>query len=573
MEAVNQSWLGKRSTGDVLLLANGLALVVLINLAASVYFFRLDLTEEKRYSIKEPTKDLLKQLDEEVYVEVFLEGDLNPAFKRLRNAIEETLNEFQIYSNHKVQFVFTNPSAALSQQARNEFMKGLASKGIQALPVIESKDGERSEKIVFPGALVSSGGFETGVMLFKGNRSANPQEVLNQSIEGIEFELANAIYKITNTNRKRIGMVNGHGELDSLDIASFNNSLLDQYDVFKVNLNNKAAIEGYDALIIAKPRAEFSESEKYKLDQFLMQGGKLLLLLDQLDAVMDSASRENYFAFPYNLRLDDQLFKYGVRINPDLIQDRNASKYPIVTSVVDNRPQIMQMDWLFFPVINQYADHPITRNLDATLTKFVSSIDTVKAIGVRKTPLLFSSDYSRKVTAPVKVSVNDLRKNVKPETFAEGRIPIAYLLEGEFTSLYKNRFLPDGVDANAFKDKSVATKIIVVADGDVARNDVNPRNSQPQQLGYDPLTQYTFANEDLLRNMMAYLTDENGLIKARNKEVKIRPLDKEKIRNKRVFWQTLNLGLPIVLVLVFGVAISYSRKRKYSNFKSDSSKE
>ena len=227
----------------------------------------------------------------------------------------------------------------------------------------------------------------------------------------------------------------------------------------------------------------------------------------------------------------------------------------------------MQMDWLFFPVINQYADHPITRNLDATLTKFISSIDTVKATGIRKTPLLFSSDYSRKVVAPVKISVNDLRKNVNPETFYDGKIPVAYLLEGEFASLYKNRFIPDGMDANAFKEKSKATKIIVLADGDVVRNDVNPRNGQPQQLGFDPLTQYTFANEDLLRNMITYLTDENGLIKARNKEVMIRPLDKEKIRNNRVYWQSINLILPLLVVAVFGLLITYSRKRKYSNFK------
>ncbi len=560
------NWLNKKGTGDILLLANGLAFFVLLNLVAAVYFFRVDLTEEGRYTIKKPTKDLLRNLEDVVYIEVFLEGELNPSFKRLRNSIEETLAEFQVYSNHKIQYFFTNPSSAISQKARNEFMSGLASKGIQALPVIESKDGERSEKIVFPGALISSGGFETGVMLFKGNRGMRSEEVLNQSIEGIEFELANAIYKISNNSRKRIGMVKGHREVDSLDIASFNNALLDQYDVFNVNLNSKPVIENYDVLVIAKPRQSFTESEKYKLDQYLMNGGRLLLMLDRLDAVMDSASRENYFAFPYDLRLEDQLFKYGVRINPDLIQDRNASKYPIVTSMVDNKPQIMQMDWLFFPIINQYADHPITRNLDATLTKFISSIDTVKADGVRKTPLMFSSDYARKLVTPVRVSVSDLRKNVNPEKFSDRKIPIAWLLEGEFSSLYKNRYLPEGFETKLFKEKSVPSKIIVVADGDVVRNDVNPRNSQPQQLGYDPITQYTFANQDLLINMMAYLTDENGLITARNKEVKIRPLDKEKIRNNRAYWQTINLVLPLVVVALFGLGITYLRKRKYANF-------
>jgi gliding-associated putative ABC transporter substrate-binding component GldG len=269
---------------------------------------------------------------------------------------------------------------------------------------------------------------------------------------------------------------------------------------------------------------------------------------------MDSASRDDYFAFPYHLNLDDQLFKYGVRINPDLIEDRVAGKYPIVVGKVANRPQIKQMDWPFFPLVNRYADHPITRNLDASITRFVSSVDTVKAVGVKKTPLLFSSPYSRKMAAPVKVGVDDLRRQLKEGAFNGGKIPLAYLLEGRFTSLFKNRFAPEGVDTTGFTDKSDLTKMIVVADGDIARNDVNPREGNPLPLGFDPITQYTFANQDLLMNMVAYLTDEGGLINARNKEVKIRPLDKEKIKNERNFWQVVNLVLPLVALLIFAMA-------------------
>jgi len=297
-----------------------------------------------------------------------------------------------------------------------------------------------------------------------------------------------------------------------------------------------------------------------------MHGGKILFLLDRLDADMSHASEENYFAFPYNLNLDDQLFKYGVRINQDLIQDAVSGKYPIVVGGDRNRPQIMQLDWPFFPLVNQYANHPITRNLDASLLKFVSSIDTVKAIGITKTPLLFSSQYSRKVTAPVKVGVNDLRKQMQGGSFNAGSIPLGYLLEGEFTSLFKNRFAPEGTDTLGRKESSVPTKMIVVADGDLVRNDVNPRDGNPQQLGLDPFSQYTFANQDLLMNMIAYLVDENGLIKARNKEVKVRPLDKEKVRVERAFWQFLNLGLPLIVLIIFGVIRSYWRRVKYSRF-------
>jgi ABC-2 type transport system permease protein len=558
--------LSDRKTGDLLLLANGIALAVLLNGIAALYFFRIDLTEEKRYTIKAQTKDLLSKLEDDIFVEVFLEGDLNPGFKRFQKSVKETLEEFRIYSHNKVKFIFTDPSQAQGQKARNEFMSDLASKGITPMNVIENENGQRIEKFVFPGALVSYEGFETGVMLLKGNRAQNAQEVLNQSIEGAEYELANAIYKLSNNSRKKVGLLRGHGELDSLQIASLNNALLEQYDVFHVDLSKKQKVEGYQLLIIAKPKTEFSVADKYKLDQYIMHGGKVLFLLDRLEANMDSASSANYFALPYNLNLDDQLFKYGVRINPNLIEDRVSGKYPIVVGKADGRPQIMQLDWPFFPLINQYADHPITRNLDAVITRFVSSIDTVRAAGVKKTPLLFSSPYTRKMTAPVKVGVDDLRRQLQEGNFNDGKISIAYLLEGNFTSFFKNRFAPEGADTSKFLDKSLTTKMIVVADGDIARNDVNPRDGKPQALGYDPITQYTFANQDLLLNMVAYLTDEGGLINARNKEVKIRPLDKEKIKNERSFWQIANIGLPLLALLVFGIVRTYLRKLKYSRF-------
>jgi len=551
--------------GDLLLLANGIVLAVVVNLVAAHFFFRLDLTEERRYSIKEPTQTLLENLDDDVYIEVFLSGDLNAGFKRLQRSIEELLDEFRIASGNRIHFTFTDPESALSQKAQSEFMKDLVSKGITPMNVIDSKGGQRTEKLVFPGAIISYGGFEKGVMLLKGNRTSSSDEVLNQSIEGLEYEFANTIQQVTNTNPKRIGLFTGHGELDSLKIASFNNALLDKYGVFKVDLTRKKTIENYDLLIIPKPTHSFSELDKLKLDQYVMHGGKLLLLIDRLDAVMDSASRQDYFAFPYTLNIEDLLFKYGVRINPDLIQDKISARYPIVTGQVGDRPQLMQMDWPFFPLINQYASHPITRNLDATLLRFVSSVDTVKATGIKKTPLLLTSPASRKLGTPVKISVNDLRNNTNPDLFHPGSIPVSYLLEGEFTSLYKDRFLPDGSEGITFKGKSTPTKIIVIADGDVARNDVNPRTGQPQQLGFDPISSYTFANENLLMNMVAYLVDEDGLISTRNKEIKIRPLNKSKVQEERAFWQMVNLILPLVMLFVFGLIRTYLRKRKYSS--------
>lgn len=556
---------GKR-TGDLLLLANGLVLIVLLNVIASQYFFRVDLTEEKRFSIKDQTKEVLRDLDDNVFVEVYLEGDLNAGFRRMQKSIRETLEEFRIYSNNKVQFVFIDPSTAMSQKARNEYMQELMQKGVVPTNVVDDKDGQVSEKIIFPGVVISYGGFETGVNLLKGNSASTPEEKINQSIEGVEYQLANAIYKMVNSDRKRIGLITGHGELDSLEIASFNNALLELYSVVKVDLKNKKSLERYDALIIAKPVRAYSESDKYKLDQYIMNGGKVLFLLDKLEASMDSASREGYFAFPYNVNLDDQLFKYGIRLNMDLVQDALTGKYPVVTGEVDGKPKLQLMDWPFFPLINRYADHPITRNLDAVVTRFISTVDTVKATGIKKTPLMFTSQMSRRLSAPVAVNINDVRKNLKKEDFSLSYLPVGYLLEGGFTSLYKNRFLPPDADPRLFKDHGISTKLIVIADGDLARNDVNPRNGQPQQLGYDPFARYTFANEELLMNAVNYLVNEDGLIAARNKEVKIRPLDKEKVRAERTKWQIINIGLPLFVLLGYGVVRSFIRKRKYSTF-------
>lgn len=553
-----------RKLGDILLLANGVAFVVLLNMLGSRFFFRVDLTEEKRYTIKEQTRDLLESLEEDVYVEVFLEGELNAGFRRFRKNIEETLEEFRIYSDNRVRYSFTDPGLAVGEKARNEFMRDLASRGIQPTNVVDNQNGQRVEKILFPGAVVSYGGFETGVMLLKGNKAASSEEVINQSVEGIEFELANAIHKLANTTRKRIGFVNGHGELDSLNVAGLKSELRELYDVFRIDLRRND-LSKYDLLVVARPVQPFTELEKFNLDQFIMKGGKALFLLDKLDADMDSVSNETALAIPNKTNLDDQLFRYGVRVNPDLVQDQNAGMYPVITGQVGGKPQVQMLNWPFFPLINNYPDHPVTRNMDAVLMRFASSIDTVKAEGIRKTPLLFTSPYARRLGAPVNISINQLRE-LKPQDFNTANIPVAYLLEGRFTSLYRNRFLPEGAAGKALEIQAAPGKIIVVSDGDVARNDVNPRTRQPQALGFDSFTNYTFANRDFLMNAIAYLTEEEGLIQTRNKQVRIRPLDKEKIKNEKLKWQAINLALPIMVLIAYGVGRSVWRRKKYSRF-------
>lgn len=558
-------WTSKKS-GDLLLLGNGIIAVVLLNLLSSQFFFRVDLTEEKRYSIHPSTREMLNNLDDDVYVEVFLEGELNAGFRRFQKSIRETLEMFRIHSGNRIQYSFTDPATALSQKARSEYMAELASKGIQPTNVIDTRDGERIEKIIFPGVVVTYGGAERGVMLLKGNKAQTPEEEINQSIEGVEFEIANAIYKLAEGDPKVIGMISGHGELEGPEVSSFEDAVSQLYHLRHLRLNDER-LGDCQAIVIAKPTRAFSPADKYRLDQYIMRGGKVLFLLDRLDASMDSATQANYFAFPYETGLDDQLFRYGIRINPDLVQDRYAARYPVITGQrEDGTPQIHLMDWPFFPLINRFADQPITHNLDRVLTRFVSSMDTVKAEGVRKIPLMFTSQYSRKLTAPVNVNINELRQNLSAEQFTESYVPIAYLLEGTFTSLYKNRFAPEGVDVSGFKPESAATSLIVVSDGDLLRNEMNRRTGQPLPLGFDPFANYTFANQDLLLNMLAYLVDENGLIRARNKEITIRPLDREQIAAEKVKWQLINLALPIVLLVGFGSLRAYWRKKKFAKF-------
>jgi gliding-associated putative ABC transporter substrate-binding component GldG len=542
-------------------------LLVILNQLAGKFPVRWDLTEENRFTIQDATKDLLRNLDSEVYVDVYLEGELPSGFVRLKKSIKEILDEFKVYAGDNLQYRFVDPAQATSSSSRNQFYASLAEKGIQPSNVIDTKEGQRIEKLVFPGAVVAQGTREAGVLLLKGNKGVSPEQQLNQSIEGLEYELAAAIRGLSVGDRHRVGLVRGHGELSGREITDLTNSLSAQYEIGNVNLSIYQDLIGYDALIVLKPIQPFSEEEKYNLDQFIMQGGKAMFFLDALHLDMDSIKGEGTYAFPYETNLDDMLFRYGVRINKDLVVDRFGQRYPIVVGTVGNQPNLQWMPWPFYPLINHTSDHPIVKNLDALSVRLVSSIDSVKAEGVRKTPLLFSSQYSLSADFPVKVSLNDLRKDFNPETFNQGPIPLGYLLEGKFTSLFKNRMLPAGISSEARIDEG-NSKIIIVGDGDMMSSQINPKTDRPLPMGFDLASQQeAFANRDFLINSMAYLLNDQGIINARNKEVMIRPLDTGRIAGQRVQWQVFNLLTPLLLLLIYGVIRHFIRKRKYARFK------
>lgn len=547
---------------DILQFIAVFLLIVLINSHAGRYFFRLDLTEEKRYTITEPTKDILKKLDDQVYIEVYLDGDLNAGFKRLQTAIRETLDEFTVYGGANVQYKFVNPDKASSDADRNNFYNQLIGKGVQPTNLFDNQSGKKVEKIIFPSALISYKNKETPVQLLKGNVAASPMEQLNQSVENVEYELINAIKKITLNQKPSIAIIEGHDELRPIDVADLTTSLDEFYVVDRVNIQ-QTNLEGYKAIIIAQPKTRFSELEKYKLDQYIMNGGKALFFIDAIQMNLDSISKGGAYAFGYDLNINDMFFKYGIRINSDLIQDTEMGRIVVNIGKFGDQPNFKPFPWHYYVILNRFKRMPITKNLNGIYTRFLSTIDTIKTPNVRKTPLLLTNQYSRIRRMPNVVRLEEVRTDLDPKLYNRSFLPVCYLLEGKFSSLFKNRFAPDSAENKQVKQESVPTKIIVFSDGDIPRNEIDKRNGQPLPLGYDPLSQQTFSNKDFVMNALAYLIDENGLISSRNKEITLRPLDKFRAQDEKLTWQLINMVLPVAVIIGFGAFRFWWRKRKY----------
>ena len=556
------SWLNSNKTEAILLILLALSGFILINQVASRFIFRLDLTEEQRYSINDATKAQLKALPDLVSIEVYLAGELPSGFKRMQQSLIETLEEFKVYAGKNISYQIIDPNSAASQQSRAEFMQAIAQKGLRPTDVFISENGERVQKRILAGVVINYGNRELGVQLFKGNQATTPEERLNQSIEGIEYELANAIHQVTQDRRPLIGLATGHLEMDSINLFAFRTLLEEKYRVRKVKMSELAAYNP-DVLMVIQPRKAYSIEDKYFLDQYIMKGGRSIFLVDKVAVNIDSAAIGTY-SFPYDLNIDDMLFKYGVRINNDLVQDFVAGAHPIIVGNSGDQPQIQLLQWPFFPIINNYSNHVIVRNLDATKADFISSIDTVKADGIKKTILMSASQYSRVSTAPVYVDINILQQSLSPDKFDKQNIPMGVLLEGSFSSFFKNRFLPKTLDDSNFIAQGQPAAMVVIADGDLVKNQLDPRNGAPLPVGYDPFMQQQFANADLMMNSIEYLLAKDGLINARAKEIIIRPLDKVKLTSSRRIVQIVNLGGPLLLIIILGITVTIIRKRRYT---------
>lgn len=541
--------------------------IVLLNIAASYFFFRFDLTEEKRYSLSDATQSLLENLSAEdstdVFVKVYLDGEELPGgFERLKRAVSETLEEFKVYGGTNINYKFIDPNAETDKKKREDFYVDLAKKGMNPTRVVDTKNGRQVENIIFPYALVSAGGYEVPVLLLKGTQGKTAEEKLNQSNENVEYEIATAIRKLTLKERKKIGLLAEFTKLKPINFSDLIASLQERYDLFFIDAKSSPSFQGLDALILPKPDFPVDDSTKYKIDQFVMGGGSALFFVDGLK--VDSVDLEGNFAQPLELNLTDLFFRYGVRINSNIIKDgASCALIPLVVGDLGDKPNIQAVPYRYFPLINNFGKSLITNNLDLIFSRYVASIDTVRADGVTKIPLLMTSPYTKVLNAPVFVTFNDAQTDTEQVEYQGGIKTIAYLLEGKFQSLYKNRLLSNDSKFADFKAESLPTKIIVCSDGDLIVNEVSQKTGNPLPLGYDKTTQHTFGNKDFVMNAIDYLIDEDGVIQAKGKEVKLRPLDKIRTRDERTFWQILNIGLPVVSVLLFGFILQWVRRRNY----------
>jgi ABC-2 type transport system permease protein len=554
-----------RKWRDLSRFAIALVVLIAVNVIATRFFFRLDLTEDKRYTISSATRNILGDLDDVVYVDVYLEGQFPAEFERLQRSIRETLDEFQVYAGTRLQYRFIDPSGDGDVKIRNEVYKDLMQQGLTPTNLVADEGGKKVERLIFPGAMVSFQDKKMPVMLLKGNQSASSAQRLNQSVEGIEFELASAIKTLSQARSKRIAILRGHSEVSDDELYDLISALRNDYRVERVDLPRVQNLNGFDAIIMAKPEEPFSETDKFKIDQFVINGGKAMFFLNALHISMDSLGQEGAMAFPYNNNLDDMLFKWGVRLNHDLIQDVNSAFIPMFVGYMGDQPRLQPVSWRYYPLLNQFSGHPIVRNMDAIYGRFVGTLDTVKAAGIRKTPLVFTSPYTKVTQGPVNVSYNEARQQPDPAEYNRGPQAVAYLLEGEFQSLYTNRQAPDGSGRN-FQERNKPSRILVVSDGDMVRNEINRQRNEAYPLGYDKISKATFANKEFALNALEYLLDDQGVILSRAKEIQLRPLDKLRIQDERTFWQMVNLVLPLVLIGAFGVARYYWRKRTFERF-------
>ena len=546
--------------------------LVVLGLISTLTFTRFDFTKEKRYTLSPISRQIMNSVAQPLKVTVYLQGDnFQPWMKRLQHATRDMLGDLQAYSHDNIQYEFVNPIAnikGLSDDQQKAVYDSLEAKGIVGQGYSIKTDNGVSQMLIFPQALIQYKGQTIAVNLLQSRMGLSEDEVANNSIQNLEYAFSSAIKKITSGGKPEVGFTEGHNELTDVQLYSAMKTLGDGYDVGRVDLKTIpfAGLLQIKLLFIPKPDKPFTELEKFKLDQYIMRGGKVVWTIDQVNAELDSLRGHGgeEMAFPKQLNLDDQLFVYGVRINYDLIADLNSNQIPVSTGNIGGQAQIQLVPWLFYPILIPLSKHPVVKNLDGISTEFVSTMDTLAIKNVKKTVLLTSSQYNTKLSTPKLLSLQAIEQEPDTKAFQSTPKTVAVLLEGKFTSDFLNRPLPVGLTEQISPiNESQPTKMIVISDGDVFKNQV-AEDGSPFPLGYDHYTQQTFGNKNLLLNIADYMTDDSGLIALRTKEIQIRLLNHARVRDEKLFWQLINTIVPLCIVLIFAIFQHYMRKRKYA---------
>ena len=558
-----------RKRKDIIMVLVVLVIIVLLNFTGSFVFKRFDLTSEKRYTLSESSRKLLKSLDDVVFIKVYLQGDFNPNFTRLKNETKELLDEFRAYSNGNLEYELINPLDNPSKEETDKIEIQLYDKGIMPEQIVDRSTQKVSETFIWPGAIISYKGKESVWQIYKRQLGFETEQSINNSIQEMEYGLTNAIRKTTLLKKPEVLFIEGHDELDTIRGADFMRSVAEYYNVSRVNINHKLyALKGADAIVIAQPDSAFDEKDKFIIDQFIMHGGKVLWLIDPVYVNRDTLTTRGYsLGFKNELNLDDILFKYGVRLNPVLVQDLQSAQVPVNVGFKMGQPDFKPFYWNYYPLLLPSSNHPIVKNLDLIRTEYIGTLDTVFARDVKKTILLQTSRYTKTQPTPVRILAAQVKLKPQESQYNNSFQNVACLLEGQFESIYKNRITRRILEDSIFdfKGKSKFTKMIVVTDGDIAKNEYQRATKMIYPVGYDMYTKQQFANKTFLLNCMNYLLDDEGLLQLRSREVKLRLLDKKKTTAQVSKWKLINVGLPLLIIICFGIIQYYIRRKKYSH--------
>jgi ABC-2 type transport system permease protein len=532
--------------------------LIVLNIVSQDFYNRIDLTTDNRYTLAKVTKDIVANIDKQLIVKVYLEGDFPSEFKRLQIETRQFLEELNA-KNSFIKIQFLRPD---NQRER------LIKAGMIPSQLTVKEDGKLSNAIIFPWAEIVYKK-KTNIVSLLPNAAAQSQEdQLETAVENLEFSFSNAIYKLQEEKQKKVAVLSGNKELLDIQLYSFLSEVTKKHRLAKFTLDSVATnsekslqnLQQFDLAIIAKPTESFTEKEKLVLDQYIMNGGKTLWMLENVQADTDSLFKDGkMLAYPRDLNLTDFFFSYGLRVNVTLIQDLYAAKIPLATGNIGNKPQFQNLNWFYHPLVSGNQTHAISKNIAPVRLRFANQIDTLQN-SLQKTVLLMSSMLTRKTGTPAIIALESIAKEPKEEDYSSGFQIFSLLIEGDFTSMYANRIKPFNI--KKFSKKSSHNKMIVISDGDIGRNQL--QKGKPFDLAQDKWTGEQFGNKDFLLNAVDYLLDDNGLIELRNKNVQINLLDKERAYQERTFWQFVNIVLPLLVLLTFGFVFQYIRKRTYS---------